>query len=114
MREKYEFYILAMVIGIVQGGIQALSRSYYSRLIPKKQSAQYFGFYNMLGKFAAIIGPALIGFVGLWSRRLLMPESPSEEQIIEVPVKPEKQTTEVLVKQPSTKKIKTIRKKLLF
>ena len=37
-----------------------------------------------------------------------------EEQIIEVPVKPEKQTTEVLVKQPSTKKIKTIRKKLLF
>ncbi len=84
MREKYEFYVLAIVIGLVQGGIQSLSRSYYSRIIPKNHAAEYFGFYNMLGKFAAIIGPALIGFVGLWSRRLLMPESPSEEQIIEV------------------------------
>ena len=84
MREKYEFYVLAIVIGMVQGGIQALSRSYYSRLIPKKQSAEYFGFYNMVGKFAAIIGPALIGIVGLWSRKALMPESPSAEQILEV------------------------------
>jgi Permeases of the major facilitator superfamily len=84
MREKYEFYVLAIVIGLVQGGIQSLSRSYYSRIIPKNHAAEYFGFYNMLGKFAAIIGPALIGVVGLWSRRLLMPESPSEEQIIEV------------------------------
>jgi len=84
MRERYEFYILAIVIGLVQGGIQALSRSYYSRLIPKKQSAEYFGFYNMLGKFAAIIGPALIGIVGLWAREALMPESPSAEQILEV------------------------------
>ena len=84
MREKYEFYILAIVIGLVQGGIQALSRSYYSRLIPKKQAAEYFGFYNMLGKFAAIIGPALIGIVGLWVRGILMPKSPTEEQILEI------------------------------
>jgi len=84
MREKYEFYILAIVIGLVQGGIQALSRSYYSRLIPKKQAAEFFGFYNMLGKFAAIIGPALIGIVGLWAREALMPESPSAEQILVV------------------------------
>ena len=84
MREKYEFYVLAIVIGLVQGGIQALSRSYYSRLIPKNQSAEYYGFYNMLGKFAAIIGPALMGFVGLLMRDILMPESPTAEQIIEV------------------------------
>ena len=84
MREKYEFYVLAIVIGLVQGGIQALSRSYYSRLIPKNQAAEYFGIYNMLGKFAAIIGPALMAVVGLLMRDLLMPESPTPEQIVAV------------------------------
>jgi len=84
MREKYEFYVLAVVIGLVQGGIQALSRSYYSRLIPKNQAAEYYGFYNMLGKFAAIIGPALMGVVGLMMRNVLMPDSPTAEQIIAV------------------------------
>ena len=52
MTQKHEFYILAIVIGLVQGGIQALSRSYYSRLIPKNKAAEFYGFYNMLGKFA--------------------------------------------------------------
>ena len=84
MREKYEFYVLAVVIGLVQGGIQALSRSYYSRIIPKNQVAEYFGFYNMLGKFAAILGPALMGIVGLMMRNVLMPENPSAEELIEV------------------------------
>ena len=84
MREKYEFYVLAIVVGLVQGGIQALSRSYYSRLIPKNQAAEYYGFYNMLGKFAAIIGPALMAVVGLTMRNVLMPESPTAEQLIEV------------------------------
>lgn len=78
---KYEFYMLAVAIGLVQGGIQALSRSFYSRLIPKGQNAEYFGFYNMLGKFAAIFGPALMGVVGLLTRRFLMPLSPTEAQI---------------------------------
>jgi len=68
MTKAIEFYVLAIVIGLVQGGIQALSRSYYSRLIPKDQTAEFYGFYNMLGKFAAIIGPALIGTVGLLVR----------------------------------------------
>ena len=81
MTQKHEFYILAVVIGLVQGGIQALSRSYYSRLIPKNQAAEYYGFYNMLGKFAVIMGPALMGMVGLVVRRLLMPPSPSAEQL---------------------------------
>jgi MFS transporter, UMF1 family len=81
MASKQEFYILAIVIGLVQGGIQALSRSYYSRLIPKEQAAEFYGFYNMLGKFAAIIGPALMGIVGLTARRLLMPVAATPEQM---------------------------------
>lgn len=81
MTDRQEFYILAVIIGLVQGGIQALSRSYYSRLIPKDQAAEYYGFYNMLGKFAAIFGPALMGIVGLIARRILMPPSPTPEQI---------------------------------
>jgi UMF1 family MFS transporter len=84
MTRKEEFYVLAAVIGLVQGGIQALSRSYYSRLIPKNQAAEYYGFYNMLGKFAAIIGPALMGIVGLIVRRMLMPPSPTTEQLISI------------------------------
>jgi UMF1 family MFS transporter len=84
MTQKMEFYILAIVIGLVQGGIQALSRSYYSRLIPKNQAAEYYGFYNMLGKFAVIFGPALMGLVGLIVKRTLMPPSPTPEQMIAV------------------------------
>jgi UMF1 family MFS transporter len=84
MNNRGEFYILAVAIGLVQGGIQALSRSYYSRIIPKDRSAQYYGFYNMLGKFAAIIGPALMGLVGLAARRILMPPSPSPEQMLHI------------------------------
>lgn len=81
MTQKYEFYVLAVAVGLVQGGIQALSRSYYARLIPRGQEAEYYGFYNMLGKFAAIIGPALMGIVGLTARRIMMPPSPTVEQI---------------------------------
>jgi UMF1 family MFS transporter len=84
MTRKEEFYVLAVVIGLVQGGIQALSRSYYSRLIPQNQAAEYYGFYNMLGKFAAIVGPALMGVVGLIVRRIMMPPTPTEAQLIQV------------------------------
>lgn len=65
MTKVLHFYLLAICIGLFQGGIQALSRSYYTRLIPKERSAEFFGFFNMLGKFAAIIGPALMGIVTL-------------------------------------------------
>ncbi|MGQ4807441.1 hypothetical protein NKDENANG_00789 [Candidatus Entotheonellaceae bacterium PAL068K] len=65
MRSETEFFILAAAIGCVQGGVQALSRSLYSRLIPAHQAAEFFGLYNMLGKFAAIIGPVLMGWVSL-------------------------------------------------
>lgn len=84
MKSRQEFYVLAVIIGLVQGGVQALSRSYYARLIPKEHSAEYFGFYNMLGKFAAIVGPALMGGVGLLTRRLLMPPHPTPEQVVAI------------------------------
>lgn len=70
MQSKYEFYILAITIGLVQGGIQALSRSFFAKIIPIERSAEYFGFYNMLGKFAAVIGPVLMGGVGLLVRSM--------------------------------------------
>jgi len=58
-----EFYLLAVTVGLVQGGIQSLSRSLFARLIPEAQSAEFFGFYNMVGKYAAILGPTLMGGV---------------------------------------------------
>ncbi|MDD2906078.1 MAG: MFS transporter [Sulfurimonas sp.] len=67
MQEVYEFYILAGMIALVQGGIQALSRSYYSKMIPPQNAAEFFGFYNFLGKFAAILGPLLVAVVALFS-----------------------------------------------
>jgi len=63
MTKVVHFYFLAVLIGLFQGGIQALSRSLYTRIIPPSKSAEFFGFYNMFGKFAAIIGPALVGTV---------------------------------------------------
>ena len=54
------FVILAVIIGSSQGGIQSLSRSFYSYIIPKEKSAEYFGFYNFFGKFTTVVGPVLI------------------------------------------------------
>ena len=65
MDQIYEFYMIALLIALVQGGIQALSRSYYARMIPEGYAAEFFGFYNFLGKFAAILGPALVGIVAV-------------------------------------------------
>ncbi|HQR24406.1 MAG TPA: MFS transporter [Steroidobacteraceae bacterium] len=61
MDEARDFYSLAVVIGLVQGGVQSLSRSYYGSLVPPDKSSEFFGFYNMMGKASAIIGPALVG-----------------------------------------------------
>ena len=67
MQESIHFYILAIAIGFFQGGIQALSRSLYLRLIPEAKAAQFYGFYNMLGKFAAVLGPLLMAMVTIWT-----------------------------------------------
>jgi len=58
-----DFWILAVLVGTSQGGIQALSRSYFGRLIPKQSGSEFFGFYNILGKFSAVMGPVLVGIV---------------------------------------------------
>ncbi len=60
-----EFYVLAAAIGLVQGGIQSLSRSLYARLVPADKEAEFFGFYGVIGKFSAILGPLLLGWVDL-------------------------------------------------
>jgi MFS transporter, UMF1 family len=60
-----EFYAMAIVIGLVQGGVQSLSRSFYARLVPPDKAGEFFGFFNLIGKFAAIVGPLLMGGVAL-------------------------------------------------
>ncbi|MFM1769443.1 MAG: hypothetical protein RJA22_1972 [Verrucomicrobiota bacterium] len=65
MDDVRQFYVLAVVIGLVQGGVQSLSRSLYARLIPRDKAAEFFGFYNMIGKFAAVLGPALMAGTAL-------------------------------------------------
>lgn len=65
IKNEFHFYLLAIAIGLIQGGIQSLSRSYYAKIIPIEKSAEYFGFYNMMGKFAVILGPVLVGKVSL-------------------------------------------------
>lgn len=57
------FWTLAVLIGTSQGGIQALSRSYFGKLIPKESGSEFFGFYNILGKFSAVMGPVIVGVV---------------------------------------------------
>jgi UMF1 family MFS transporter len=60
MTNVTEFYVMSAAIGCVQGAIQAMSRSYYSRLIPADRASEFFGFYNMMGKFASVLGPFLM------------------------------------------------------
>ena len=55
-----DFWILAMLVATSQGGIQALSRSYFAKLVPKENANEFFGFYNIFGKFASISGPLLV------------------------------------------------------
>ena len=60
-----EFFALAVVVGLVQGGVQSLSRSFFGRLVPEGKAGEFFGFYNMMGKFGSFVGPLLIGTVAL-------------------------------------------------
>lgn len=67
MSTTAEFYALAVVLGLVQGGVQSLSRSLFSQLIPPERDGEFFGFLNMLGKAAAVIGPLMVGVVAATS-----------------------------------------------
>lgn len=59
----WHVFVLGAMIGSAQGGIQALSRSYYAKIIPKEKSNEFFGFYNIFGKFSAILGPTLMSLI---------------------------------------------------
>jgi UMF1 family MFS transporter len=65
IQNAWEFFVLAGGIGLAQGGINSLSRSLYSRLIPADESGQFFGYYNTIGRFSAVLGPWFMGAVGL-------------------------------------------------
>lgn len=67
LQVEWHFYALAGSIGLVQGGIQALSRSVFGRLIPGEHAGEFFGFFNLLGRFSSILGPLLIAVTGLVS-----------------------------------------------
>jgi UMF1 family MFS transporter len=60
MTQAWHFYLLATVIGMVQGGVQSLSRSMFGRMIPKEKSGEYFGLFNLVGRFASIFGPLVV------------------------------------------------------
>ncbi len=65
MDSETEFFAMAVTIGLVQGGVQSLSRSFYTRIIPPSKAGEFFGFYNMMGKFAAVVGPVAMGWIAV-------------------------------------------------
>ncbi len=67
MKDVGQFYAMAIIIGLVQGGVQGLSRSLYASLIPTSQPGEFFGFYNMVTKFSHVLGPALVGIAAMLS-----------------------------------------------
>jgi UMF1 family MFS transporter len=67
LEDVRQFYVMAILIGMVQGGVQGMSRALYASLIPAERSGEFFGFYNMLTKFAHILGPFLVFLVALFS-----------------------------------------------
>jgi UMF1 family MFS transporter len=79
--DEGDFYMLAIAIGLVQGGVQSLSRSLYARLIPACRTAEFFGFFNMVGKFAAILGPLLMALTPL-----VIPGATQRDSILAVSV----------------------------
>ena len=65
LRTVAQFYAMAVAIALVQGGVQSQSRALFGQLIPPDRAGEFFGFYNMLGKFAVILGPMLVGWAAL-------------------------------------------------
>ncbi len=67
MSDVKEFYVLAIIVGCVQGGVQGLSRSLYASLIPHDAPGEFFGFYNMITKLSHVVGPFLVGVATIFS-----------------------------------------------
>ena len=73
LRSAWQFWMLAVLIATSQGGIQAMSRSMYGKLIPdKSRSGEFFGFYDIFGKFSAIMGPTLFGWTTAFAQQKIM------------------------------------------
>lgn len=62
MASAWQFWVLAIAVGMAQGGIQSLSRSYFGQIIPKNESNEFFGFFDIFGKFADFFGPLILAF----------------------------------------------------
>ena len=67
LHDVRQFYAMSIMIGMVQGGVQAMSRSLFASLIPAERSGEFFGFYNMVTKFAHVLGPVLVGIAAIFS-----------------------------------------------
>lgn len=63
LKTALEFWILAITVGLFQGGVQALSRSYFGKIIPKKKSNEYYGFFDIFGRYASVMGTAIVAGV---------------------------------------------------
>ncbi|MDP2814325.1 MAG: MFS transporter, partial [Erysipelotrichaceae bacterium] len=63
--QAWEFWVLAIAVGMAQGGIQSLSRSYFGKLVPKNESNEYFGFFDIFGKFADFFGPLILAIMAV-------------------------------------------------
>ena len=63
LKTAFEFWVLAVSVGLFQGGIQALSRSYFGRLIPKENSNEFYGFFDVFGKYASVMGSFLVAVI---------------------------------------------------
>lgn len=63
LKNAFEFWCLAIMVGLFQGGIQALSRSYFGRIIPKEKSNEYYGFFDIFGRYASVMGTLLVSAV---------------------------------------------------
>lgn len=63
LKSAVEFWILAVMVGLFQGGIQALSRSEFGKLVPKEHANEYFGFFDIFGKYAAVMGTFLVSAI---------------------------------------------------
>jgi|WetSurMetagenome_2_1015567.scaffolds.fasta_scaffold00008_163 MFS transporter, UMF1 family len=70
LKNAVQFVVLACCVGMVQGGVQALSRSYFAKIVPAEDAAEYFGFLNLISRFSIVLGPLLVGGTTLACRRL--------------------------------------------
>ena len=70
LNEQYQFWILAVAVGMFQGAIQSLSRSYFAKIIPAEKSGEYFGIYDICGKGAAFLGTFIVSFVSQFTNSM--------------------------------------------